>query len=332
TIGDNDANLAKFNAPDRQIPIRVQLEEEARADRLVLESLKVRTTSGAAVPLISVASIETGQGPSSISRYDRQRQVIIGADLVGTDALGVAIEKVFALPEVRALENNPGVSLRQSGDAEVMGEIFESFGYAMGAGLLMVFSVLILLFSSFLQPITILFSLPLSIGGAIFALLVTGRPFSFPVVIGVLMLMGIVTKNAIMLVDFAIEEIARGVKRYDAIVDAGRKRARPIVMTTIAMSAGMLPSALALGAGGEFRSPMAIAVIGGLIMSTLLSLIFVPAVFVVMDDLGNGIWRLFSRFVGAPDKSGTEHAEAPAEKREQPELAATPLQRPHAAE
>ena len=331
TIGDNDANLAKFNAPDRQIPIRVRLEEKARADRLVLESLKVRTTSGAAVPLISVASIETGQGPSSISRYDRQRRVVIGADLVGTDALGIAIEKVFALPEVRGLESNPGVSLRQSGDAEVMGEIFESFGYAMGAGLLMVFSVLILLFGSFLQPVTILFSLPLSIGGAIFALLATGRPFSFPVVIGILMLMGIVTKNAIMLVDFAIEEIARGVKRYDAIVDAGRKRARPIVMTTIAMSAGMLPSALALGTGGEFRSPMAIAVIGGLIMSTLLSLIFVPAVFVVMDDIGNLLWRLFGRIFGMPDMSDLEGAEALPETREEP-AAATLLPRPHAAE
>ncbi|MBX2805758.1 MAG: efflux RND transporter permease subunit [Hyphomicrobiales bacterium] len=329
TIGDIDANLAKFNAADRQIPIRVQLEENARADRLILESLKVRTTSGAAVPLISVATIETGQGPSSISRYDRQRQVIIGADLVGTDALGVALEKVFSLPEVKALEDNPGVLLRQSGDAEVMGEIFESFGYAMGAGLMMVFSVLILLFGSFLQPITILFSLPLSIGGAIFALLATGRPFSFPVVIGVLMLMGIVTKNAIMLVDFAIEEMARGIKRYDAIVDAGRKRARPIVMTTIAMSAGMLPSALALGAGGEFRSPMAIAVIGGLMMSTLLSLIFVPAVFVVMDDLGNWFGRQFNRFVGSPDKSDVEDDEAPAGKTKPPE---EDLRRPHAAE
>lgn len=305
TIGDIDANLAKFNAENRQIPIRVQLEEAARSNKLVLESLKVRTTGGDAVPLISVASIETGQGPSSISRYDRQRQVIIGADLVGTDALGLALEQVKELPEVKALDDNPGVSLRQSGDAEIMGEIFESFALAMGAGLMMVLSVLILLFGSFLQPVTILFSLPLSIGGAIFALLITGRPFSFPVVIGVLMLMGIVTKNAIMLVDFAIEEMARGVKRHDAIVDAGRKRARPIVMTTIAMAAGMLPSALAVGAGGEFRSPMAIAVIGGLLLSTLLSLIFVPAVFIVMDDIGNAIWRLFSRYVGVPDEAET---------------------------
>ncbi len=332
TIGDIDANLAKFNAGDRQIPIRVQLAEDARTNRQILESLKIRTGSGAAVPLVSVATIESGQGPSSIDRYDRQRRVIIAADLVGTDALGVAVEKVYQLPEVKALENNPGVQLKQTGDAEVMGEVFESFGYAIGAGILMVYSVLILLFGSFLQPITILFSLPLSVGGAIFALLITDRPFSFPVVIGILMLMGIVTKNAIMLVDFAIEEIARGVKRYDAIVDAGRKRARPIIMTTIAMAGGMLPSALALGAGGEFRSPMAIAVIGGLLLSTLLSLIFVPAVFILMDDVGNLIWRFFGRFVGPVDEPGEAPLMIESKGSPKPPLEAEPEPIPRAAE
>jgi multidrug efflux pump subunit AcrB len=183
-----------------------------------------------------------------------------------------------------------------------MGEVFESFEQAMGAGLMMVYAVLVLLFASFLQPITILFSLPLSIGGAITALAMTGNAISLPVVIGVLMLMGIVTKNAIMLVDFAVEEIRRGVPRDEAIIDAGRKRARPIIMTTIAMVGGMLPSALALDSGGEFRAPMAIAVIGGLISSTVLSLLFVPAVFAVMDDVGSAIWRLFSRHVGAVDE------------------------------
>jgi multidrug efflux pump subunit AcrB len=171
---------------------------------------------------------------------------------------------------------------------------------------MLVFAVLVLLFSSFLQPVTILFSLPLSLGGAIFALHVTNRPFSFPVVIGVLMLMGVVTKNAIMLVDFAIEAIARGVERHEAIIDAGRKRARPIIMTTIAMASGMLPSALAYGAGGEFRSPMAVAVIGGLLLATMLSLVFVPAVFILMDDLGELIWRIFSRFVGPMDDPEAE--------------------------
>ncbi len=337
TIGDIDANLAKFNAGDRQIPIRVQLNEDARTDSQVLEALQVRTAAGAAIPLISVAFIDVGQGPSSIDRYDRQRRVIIGADLVGTDALGVAIEKVWQLPEVKALENNPGVQIRQSGDAEVMGEVFASFGYAMGAGIMMVYSVLILLFGSFLQPLTILVSLPFSLGGAIFALLITDRPFSFPVIIGVLMLMGIVTKNAIMLVDFAIEEMASGVKRFDAIVDAGRKRARPIIMTTIAMTGGMLPSALALGAGGEFRSPMAIAVIGGLLLSTLLSLIFVPVVFVVMNEFGNWIWRFFSRFIGPVDEPEKQAQTVESQAVPEPQSGATeagpePVQRPRAAE
>ncbi len=300
TIGDVDANLAKFNARDRQVPIRVQLEEAARSDRQLLESLKVRTGSGAAVPLVTVASIEQGQGPSSIDRYDRQRRIMIGADLNGTDALGKAIKQVYALPAVQNLP--PGVTLKHAGDAEIMTEVFESFGLAMSAGILMVYGVLILLFSSFLQPITILVSLPFSLGGVIFALLLTDRPMSMPVVIGILMLMGIVTKNSIMLVDFAIEEMAKGVERFNAIVDAGRKRARPIIMTTVAMIGGMVPSAMAMGMGGEFRSPMAIAVIGGLLLSTLLSLIFVPAVFVLMDDLGHTLWRYFSRFVCSADE------------------------------
>jgi multidrug efflux pump subunit AcrB len=176
----------------------------------------------------------------------------------------------------------------------------------------MVYGLLVLLFGSFLQPITILISLPLSIGGAIIALLITHKAMSMPVVIGILMLMGIVTKNAIMLVDFAVEEIGRGTPRTQALVEAGRKRARPIVMTTIAMAAGMFPSALGLGDGGGFRSPMAIAVIGGLIMSTMLSLVFVPAVFTVLDDLGGFTWRLLSRFVGDTEETQTEEPHAPS--------------------
>lgn len=301
TIGDIGANLAKFDVGDRQVPIRVQMEERARSDRQLLEGLKVATASGAPVPLSSVARFELGQGPTAIDRYDRMRRVLIGADLVGNAPLGAAVDRVLALPGAKNLP--AGVELKQFGDAEIMGEVFESFAKAMGAGIMMVYAVLVLLFGSFLQPITILFSLPLSIGGAIVALAITSQPISLPVVIGILMLMGIVTKNAIMLVDFAIEEIRRGVPRTEAIVDAGRKRARPIVMTTIAMIGGMLPSAIASGAGGEFRAPMAIAVIGGLASSTLLSLVFVPAVFSVMDDIAKAMWRVFGRFVGPTEEA-----------------------------
>jgi hydrophobe/amphiphile efflux-1 (HAE1) family protein len=304
TIGDIGANLAKFDAGDRQIPIRVQLPEASRGDLKLLETLKVPGKNGTAVPLATVADIELGQGPASIDRYDRSLRVALEGDLQGTDALGGVLEQVYALPTAKNLP--PGVVIKQTGDAEVMTEVFESFGKAMGAGIMMVLGVLILLFASFLQPFTILLSLPLSIGGAILALVLTQKAISLPVVIGFLMLMGIVTKNAILLVDFAVEEMARGVDRVTAIVEAGRKRARPIVMTTIAMAAGMLPSAMAFGAGGEFRSPMAIAVIGGLLVSTMLSLVFVPAFFILMDDLARAFSWMFSRFVGPTDEPADE--------------------------
>jgi hydrophobe/amphiphile efflux-1 (HAE1) family protein len=310
TIGDVGANLAKFTLGTRQIPIRVQIDERHRSDTALLSALKVPSAQGGPVPLMAVAEIGYGQGPTAIERFNRVRRVAVEADLFGTDALGEAINEVMKLP---AAANRPaGIEIRTSGDAEIMAEVFQGFAFAMGAGLMMVFAVLVLLFGSFVQPVTILFSLPLSFGGVVIALLVTQKPISMPVVIGLLMLMGIVTKNAIMLVDFAVEEIARGVDRVSAIVDAGRKRARPIVMTTIAMAAGMVPSALAFGDGGEFRAPMAIAVIGGLIVSTLLSLVFVPAVFLVMDDVSRLAERLFGRFLGAVD-------EPPAAGRDEPD-------------
>lgn len=302
TIGDIGANLAKFDVGDRQVPIRVKLPDQARSDRQLLENLTVSNAAGTALPLAAVADFQLSQGPTSIDRYDRNRRILIGADLVGTTPLGNALNEVLALPAARNLPD--GVAVKQFGDAEIMAEVFEGFARAMGAGLMMVYAVLVLLFSSFLQPITILFSLPLSIGGAIVALAITGNPISLPVVIGILMLMGIVTKNAIMLVDFAVEQQKHGMDRDDSIIDAGRKRARPIVMTTIAMVGGMVPSALALDAGGEFRSPMAVAVIGGLISSTVLSLLFVPAVYVLIDDFGRWTWSLFARYVGETDEPG----------------------------
>ncbi|TXN71710.1 efflux RND transporter permease subunit [Methylobacterium sp. WL18] len=314
TIGDIGMNLAKFNATDRQVPIRVQLPESLRGRLSELETLKVPVKGGAAVPLATVADISLGQGPTGIDRYDRSVRVAIEGDMQGTDALAELIKQVMNLPTAKNLP--PGVTISQTGDAEVMGEVFEGFALAMGAGLMMVFGVLILLFGNFLQPLTILFSLPLSIGGAILALLICNMPISMPVVIGILMLMGVVTKNAIMLVDFAVEQIHAGVDRTTAIVDAGRKRARPIVMTTIAMAAGMVPSAMAFGIGGEFRAPMAVAVIGGLIVSTVLSLVFVPAIFVLMDDLSRLLGRLFGRFVGErddpQDEPGYDEARHPA--------------------
>ncbi|MFG1463765.1 efflux RND transporter permease subunit [Xanthobacter sp. DSM 24535] len=301
TIGDIAANLAKFSAKDRQIDIRVQMDEKARAKLATFDALKVPTAkAGVSVPLSSVADVSFGKGPTSLDRYDRARRVAVEADLVGETPLGAAIEAVKALPAAKNLPQ--GVMLKESGDAEIMGEVFSGFALAIGAGVMLVLAVLVLLFQDVLQPITILVALPLSVGGAFIALLLTGNSISLPVVIGFLMLMGIVTKNAILLVDFAIESIAKGMDRTTALIESGRKRAQPIVMTTIAMAAGMLPSALALGEGGSFRAPMAIAVIGGLIASTVLSLVFVPAVFSVMDDFSHVLGRLFGRFVGKRDE------------------------------
>jgi hydrophobe/amphiphile efflux-1 (HAE1) family protein len=301
TLGDVDANLAKFNAGDRLVPIRVELDQSARGDVGRLQDLRVPTGSGGAAPLSALADFVVDHGPTAINRYDRTRRVTIEGDLAGDAALGDAVNAIRALPAAKHLP--PGVEIRETGDVEVMGEVFASFAAAIGAGVMMVYALLVLLFGSFLQPITILVSLPLSVGGAIGALLLTHKAISMPVVIGILMLMGIVTKNAIMLVDFAVEEIGRGAPRLEALVEAGRKRAQPIVMTTIAMAAGMFPSALGLGDGGGFRSPMAIAVMGGLAASTLLSLVFVPAVFTLIDDLGRLIWRVFGRFVGESDEA-----------------------------
>lgn len=299
TIGDVGANLAKFNAGDRLVPIRVQLDEAARADIRNIAALRVTNTNGVSIPLTAVAEIGFGEGPSSIDRYDRVRRAAIGADLKRGFELGTAQETFNQI--VREVGLPDGVRIAATGDAEIQGEVVQGFITAMATGLMLVFTVLILLFGSVFQPITILLSLPLSFGGVVIALLATDKPVSMPVYIGLLMLMGIVTKNAIMLVDFAVEEMARGKDRRTALLEAGRKRARPIVMTTIAMAAGMLPSAYGVGDGGEFRAPMAIAVIGGLLVSTVLSLVFVPSFYAVMDDLQRLVSWVFGRFFSKPE-------------------------------
>jgi multidrug efflux pump subunit AcrB len=322
TIGDVGPALAKFDAGDRQVPIRVQLEDGARGELQILEQLRVPLGGGrGGVPLSVVADIKLDQGPTSINRYDRERQATVAADLVGTAALGDATKKINELPVMKSLPK--GVSVNPSGDAESLNELSAGFATAITAGLMMVYAVLVLLFGTFLQPITILFSLPLSIGGAIAALLVTGKQLTTPVWIGILMLMGIVTKNAIMLVEFAVESIREGKTREDAIIDAGMKRARPIVMTTIAMAAGMMPSALAFGAGGEFRSPMALAVIGGLVFSTILSLVFVPAMFMVMDDIGALIWRFARKLITSND-NGHEQGDQAQDHKPPPAILHSP--------
>ena len=332
TIGDVGANLAKFNAGDRLVPIRVQLDEAARTDIRNIAALRVTNAAGVSIPLTAVATIGFGAGPSSIDRYDRVRRATIGADLRRGFELGTAQQTFHDIVKEVGLPD--GVWIAATGDAEIQGEVVQGFITAMTTGLMLVLVVLILLFGSVFQPITILLSLPLSFGGVVIALLATGKPVSMPVYIGLLMLMGIVTKNAIMLVDFAVEETARGADRKTALLEAGRKRARPIVMTTIAMAAGMAPSAWGVGDGGEFRAPMAIAVIGGLIVSTVLSLVFVPSFYAVMDDLSKGVNWLFGRFLAKPeDESAWEEIDehAPGRAQAKAEQMKLPLPPPRLA-
>lgn len=296
TIGDVDAALAKISLDNRQIPIRVQLDPIYRTDIDRIGNLRVATSKGVSVPLKTVADIIITQGPSTIKRFNRERQATIGASLpigVALDTSKNRFNEIVATTELPA-----GVQVLEAGDAEVQAEMQESFLNAMLMGLMLVLTVLILLFKDVIQPFTILFSLPLAIGGVAAGLILTNNAMSMPVLIGILMLMGIVTKNAILLVDFAVELIRSGRERVGAMIEAGQKRARPIVMTSIAMSAGMLPSALGVGEGGSFRAPMAIAVIGGIIVSTVLSLVVVPSFFLIMDDLSRLLSRIFSRFVG----------------------------------
>jgi hydrophobe/amphiphile efflux-1 (HAE1) family protein len=283
TLGDLPQNGAKFSLTDRQIPIRVSLIENARRDLTTLENLPVPTASGASVPLKSVADLSFGQGPSAVRRYNQSRRVFLEADMSPGIEQGTAMKKIKALPTLKHLPE--GVHLVETGNIEFMTELYQNFMLAVGAGILMVFAVLVLLFVRVLQPITILTAMPLSLGGVILALLLTGLPLSLPVIIGILMLMGIVGKNSILLVDFAIEEMRAGKTRLAAIMESGHKRARPIVMTTVAMVAGMMPVAVGWGGDSDFRGPMAIAVIGGLITSTALTLVIVPAVFTVFDDI-----------------------------------------------
>jgi HAE1 family hydrophobic/amphiphilic exporter-1 len=283
TLGDVDFNLPKYNLADRQIPIRLMLVESARQNLDTIRNLRVPTASGASVPLSSVADVSFGAGPSQIDRLDRRRSAMVEAELAGIP-LGDAAKMVYALPAMKNLPS--GVFEVPTGDNENFGEMIMGFAIAVVTGILLMYFVLALLFKNFAYPVTILTALPLSIGGALGLLLILNIPVSVPPLIGILMLMGIAAKNSILLVEYAIvSRNERGATRREALLDAAHKRARPIIMTTVAMGAGMLPIALGIGADTEFRAPMAIAVIGGLITSTLLSLIFVPVAFTVIDDI-----------------------------------------------
>ena len=291
TVGDYRQRLAKFNLPDRQIPIRVRMDQSDLNDIEALRMLRVPGKNGP-VPLGSVANITIASGAQQMTRFNRERNITLSVELNGRP-LGEVLKEIQALPAAAKLP--VGIRQIETGDTEVFVELFTGFLLAMGTGIFCVYGVLLLLYNNAFHPITILIAVPLSAGGAFGALLVTNNFLSLPALIGLLMLIGIATKNSILLVDYAeMAEHEHGMSRFDAVIDACKKRVQPVLMTSIAMIAGMLPIALGFGADASFRAPMAVAVIGGLITSTLLSLVVIPAAYTVIDDIAR-------RFKGRAD-------------------------------
>ncbi len=288
-IGGNDSSLAKFDLPDRQIPIRVQIDPQQRNDLETLKNLQVPSSNGTLVPLSSVATIQLGSGAAEIKRFNRQRQVTVEANLEGV-SLGDAMAQVRQLPAINPLP--PEVSEEPFGDAKIMRDIFSRFAGALGLAVLSIYAILVLLYNNFLYPFGILAALPLSIGGALLGLLVMQKELGLFALIGIVLLMGLVTKNAILLVDFALAGIKEGKPQFHAVVEAGVSRLRPILMTSVSTVAGMTPIALELGAAGEVRSPMAIAVIGGFTTSTLLTLVVVPVLFTYVNSFNRWLQSL----------------------------------------
>ena len=281
TLGEIEQNSAKFSLADRQVPISVKLPASAREDLGTIEGLPVPTNNGGSVPLGSIADISFGAGPTSIQRYNQNRRVFIGADLAQDVLRGDANIEIEKLPTLNDLP--AGVIRDAVGTAEFEAELASSFQTAIIAGVLLVFAVLVLLYKRLMSPLVNMTSLALAPLGGIFLIWIVGEALSMPVLIGVLLLLGIVSKNSILLIDFAIEAMDAGVEKYEAIMDAGHKRAQPIVMTTVAMTAGMVPTALSISGDGAWRAPMGVVVIGGLILSTLLTLVIVPAGFSLAD-------------------------------------------------
>ena len=311
TLGDIDQNSAKFSLSDRQVPIRVMLPEVARRDISTIQNLPVPTTSGGSVPLSRVAEITFGSGPTSIQRYAQQRRIFVGADLAQGTVKGPVMAKINNLPTMKNLPQ--GVSNQPVGSDRWQQELVQSFIVAVISGVLLVFAVLVLLYKRFISPLVNMCSLALAPLGGLLLLLVLGQPLSLPVYIGLLMLLGIVGKNSILLIDFALEEMDKGVPKFEAIMEAGHKRAQPIVMTTVAMTAGMVPTALSLTGDGAWRSPMGITVIGGLILSTLLTLAIVPAAFSLADGMEKRVGPWLRRRVLTYDGAAGPDAPQPAE-------------------
>jgi multidrug efflux pump subunit AcrB len=309
TLGEIEQNAARFSLSDRQIPIVVRLSEEARTDFRTIENLPVPTATGGSVPLSRVADITFGSGPTAIQRYNQNRRVLVGADLAAGVLKGEAQAQIDALPVLQDLPL--GVIRDVVGEEQWQAELIQNLIIAIISGVLLVFAVLVLLYKRLMSPLVNMTSLALAPLGGVLLIWLFGQAQSMPVYIGILLLLGIVSKNSILLIDFAIEEMAKGVGKLDAIMDAGHKRAQPIVMTTVAMTAGMVPVALSLSGDGAWRQPMGVVVIGGLVLSTLLTLLIVPAGFSLADGFEKrvGPWLRERMLTYKPGDDRRPHSE-----------------------
>jgi HAE1 family hydrophobic/amphiphilic exporter-1 len=324
TLGDIDANVAKFTVGERRIPIRVRLPADARANLDRIRNLQVPTASGGTTLLGSVADVSFQAGPAKIERYNRKRQITIEGDLANGAQLGEGLKAIANTPVMKQISANKppapgqkpsetkatqdprlaGVSMAETGDTEAYVDLFTNMIIAAFAGVFMIYGVLVILFRSVFKPAVILSALPTAISGAVLALIFTRLSLSLPSMIGFLMLLGLAAKNSILLVEYAIEREREGMTQREAIIEACRERARPIVMTSLAMMAGMLPTALGLESGSEFRQPMAVAVIGGLITSTALSLVIVPVVYEIVDDFEQWLRPKFAKLITPREEPG----------------------------
>lgn len=295
TVGDIDANVPKLDEGERRIPIRVRLPQADRINLSVIKNLRLPTATGGWTTLGAVADVYFQAGAAQIDRIDREREITTIADTTGGLQIGDATAKVNKLPIMQNLPQ--GVGRASQGQEQAYAQLFLGFAIAILSAIGLVYAVMVLLFRSFFKPFVILSALPTAIGGALALLLATDLALSIPSLIGFLMLMGLAAKNSILLVEYAIEREREGMSQRDALFEACRERARPIVMTTLAMMAGMLPTALTLGKGSEFRQPMAVAVIGGLITSTVLSLVLVPVVYEFIDDFERWLGPIFGKLV-----------------------------------
>ena len=291
TAFSSDLEISYFEEDGKQYNITLRFDDANRVSLEDLKKIQLRDGNGDLVYLDGLVTFSQSKALATINHFDRQRQVTIFSDLFGLD-LGGAVN--YTRDGIDALLL-PSVSYRFTGFAEEMEKTGAAFGAAIGLSVILMFIILAILYESLIQPIIIMMALPLSIIGVMLALYLSGQQFSLFVMIGFMLLMGMVGKNAVLLVDFANDAVARGKTADEALLEAGEKRLRPILMTTIAMVFAMLPLALGDGIGSETKAPMAISIIGGLLSSMVLTLLVVPVIYKFINPLDRWLRKFYEK-------------------------------------